>query len=452
TLYLPRAYSAPPLRRLLPASLPPPAPAPGEANPAAAPELRAKTEWLAGEVLVQDDRESIQPGDRVVLIVEDDVSFAPVMVDLAREQGFKALVAQRGEVAITLAQKYKPDAITLDVRLPDMDGWRVLDLLKHDPATRHIPVHIVSVDPQHDRALKLGAIACLEKPVERQSLLGALEELKAFVDRQNRRLLIVEDDAAQSHALLELLSADDIETQAAASAKEALEVLARERFDCLVLDLGLADMPGFELLEALRKDESLKRLPIVIYTGRELTPQEETKLRRLAKSIIVKDARSPERLLDETSLLLHRMQAKMPERQRKALERLHQSDPALAHHKVLVVDDDVRNIFALTSVLEKQQMEVLYAENGRDAIELLEKTPGVDVVLMDVMMPEMDGYETMRAIRQIDRFRELPIVALTAKAMKGDREKCIEAGASDYIAKPVDVPQLLSMLRVWMYR
>ncbi|MBI5201995.1 MAG: response regulator, partial [Elusimicrobia bacterium] len=310
----------------------------------------------------------------------------------------------------------------------------------------------VSVDPNRERAVKLGAIACLDKPVQRESLLGALEQLKTIVERQTRRLLVVEDDQVQREALLELLKADDLETKAVATGEEALKALADERFDCLVLDLGLADIPGFELLERLRKDEALKKLPVVVYTGRELTGKEETRLRKLAKSIIIKDAKSPERLLDETSLVLHRIESKMPEKQRRTLERLHQSDPLLAKRKVLVVDDDVRNIFALTSVLERAQMEVVYAENGRDAIELLEKTPGVDMVLMDVMMPEMDGYETMRTIRGIERFKELPIIALTAKAMKGDREKCIEAGASDYIAKPVDVPQLLSMLRVWMSR
>jgi CheY-like chemotaxis protein/HAMP domain-containing protein/signal transduction histidine kinase len=409
----------------------------------------ARDGWtLAADVRVQDDRDAIAGGDRVLLIVEDDLAFAPILVELAREQGFKAIVAHRGDQAIQLAGKFKPDAITLDIRLPDMDGWRILDLLKHDSQTRHIPVHVIAADAERQRAHQFGAIACLNKPADRETLAGALEGMRVFLDRGPKSLLIVEDDDVQRKAMVELVHSDDILTDAVPTGAEALERLAERRYDCMVLDLGLSDMTGFELLERIRKDASLRQLPVIVYTGRELSAKDEAKLRRLAKSIIVKDVRSPDRLLDETSLLLHRVESRLPETKRKLLEKLHMTDPELEGKRVLIVDDDLRNIFALTSVLERQHVECLYAENGRDAIELLKSAPPVDIVLMDVMMPEMDGYETMRAIREIERFKALPIVALTAKAMKGDREKCLEAGASDYIAKPVDVPQLLSMLRV----
>jgi CheY-like chemotaxis protein/signal transduction histidine kinase/HAMP domain-containing protein len=401
---------------------------------------------------VRDDRDSVKTGELSLLIVEDDAAFAMIMVAVAREQGFKALVAQSGETAIALAQKHKPSAITLDIGLPDMEGWRVLDLLKHDPQTRHIPVEVVSGDDERQRALKVGARGSLRKPVSREDLAAHLIEVKAFINRQTRTLLLVEDDETQRKALAALLDSDDVQTTAVATGEEALKAVAAGHYDCMVLDLGLADMSGFELLEKMKADESLRYVPVIVYTGKELTAKEETKLRKLAKTIIVKDARSLERLLDETSLYLHRQEARLSQEQRQMLLSGQRLDPQLVGKRVLVVDDDVRNIFALTSVLERQKIEVFYAENGKDGIAMLEKTPNVDVVLMDVMMPEMDGYETMRAIRNIPKFKDLPIISLTAKAMKGDREKCLEAGASDYIAKPVEPSQLLSLVRVWAYR
>ena len=282
--------------------------------------------------------------------------------------------------------------------------------------------------------------------------MSALNNIKQFIERPVKRLLIVEDDELQRSSVLELIGNSDVASTAVSTGEEALAALQAEPFDCIVLDLGLPDMTGFELIAQIQGDLNLGNLPIIIYTGKELTPQEETELRRISDSIIIKDVRSPERLLDETSLFLHRVQANLPDSKRLMLEQLQQNDPILANQRVLIVDDDVRNIFALTSMLERYQMQVLYAENGQDGITMLQNNPYIDLVLMDVMMPEMDGYQTIRHIREIEQFATLPIIALTAKAMKGDREKCIEAGASDYITKPVDTEQLLSLLRVWLYR
>ncbi|HLK57257.1 MAG TPA: response regulator, partial [Chthonomonadaceae bacterium] len=401
---------------------------------------------------VEDDRTTIESGDQVLLVVEDDPTFARILLDRAREKGFKGLVATQGEAVPALVRRYNPNAITLDIRLPDVDGWTVLDRLKHDPGTRHIPVHIISATEDPLRGLKQGALAFLQKPVTREGLDDALGNIKGFVERKEKRLLLVEDDEAQRNSLVELIGNGDVRTTAVSTGAEALAALAAERFDCMVLDLGLPDMTGFELIETIRKQEGLVELPIVIYTGRALTRKQETELRRLADTIIVKDVKSPERLLDETTLFLHRVQADLPPSQRQMLDQVRLNDPILAGKKILIVDDDVRNIFALTSLLERHQMNVVYAENGKDGIEILQNTPDVDIVLMDVMMPEMDGFETMRTIRKKAKFRTLPIIALTAKAMKGDRESCIDAGASDYIAKPVDTEQLLSLLRVWLYR
>jgi hypothetical protein len=401
---------------------------------------------------IADDRDQIQPRDRVLLIIEDDTKFAQILLDMARQQGFKGLVALRSDTGLAMAREFKPDAITLDIRLPEMDGWTVLDRLKHDPNTRHIPVHILSVEEGRQRGLQLGAIAYLQKPVSREDLTEALSGIKGFVERQVKNLLVVEDNATQRQSIVELIGNSDVATTAVGSGAEALEALKSGYYDCLVLDLGLPDMTGFELIEQIKQEVSLSKLPIIVYTGKELTRAEETELKRMADSIIIKGVQSPERLLDETALFLHRVQANLPQPQQKILEKLHQTDPVLRGKKVLIVDDDVRNIFALTSMLERHQMQILYTENGRDGLEMLRNNPDIDVVLMDVMMPEMDGYETMQAIRQMGEFTMLPMIALTAKAMKGDREKCIEAGASDYITKPVDPEQLLSLLRVWLYR
>ncbi|MEH2198561.1 HAMP domain-containing protein [Nostoc sp.] len=402
--------------------------------------------------LINDDRATIAIGDRVLLIVEDDVNFARILIDMAQQHGFKVITAQNGSTGLSLAQQFLPSAVLLDIRMPEMDGWTVLDRLKHDPNTRHIPVHIMTVEEGQQRSLQLGAIAYLQKPLTSETISEALVKIKGFVERQVKNLLVVEDDDTQRHSIVELIGNNDVYTTAVATGAEALEAILTQHFDCLVLDLGLPDMTGFELIDRIKLLPNGKTLPIIVYTGREISKAQETELRRIAETIIIKDVRSPERLLDETALFLHRIQANLPAPKRQILEQLHSIDYLLAGKKALIVDDDMRNIFALTSMLERYQIQVLYAENGREGITLLENTPDIDVVLMDVMMPEMDGYETTSLIRQNEQFKSLPIIALTAKAMQGDREKCIEAGASDYITKPVDTEQLLSLLRVWLYR
>ncbi|MBW4540503.1 MAG: response regulator [Myxacorys chilensis ATA2-1-KO14] len=399
-----------------------------------------------------DDRDSIQPGDRVLLIIEDDVKFAKILLDMARQQGFKGLVALRSQTGLALAQQFRPNAIMLDIHLPDGDGWMVLDRLKRDPNSRHIPIHVLSSDDQRQRGLQSGAIAYLLKPISPEALSQVLTDIKHFIERRVRNLLIVEDDVVQAQSIIELIGNGDVKSTAVYTGAEAIEALQTNTFDCVVIDLGLPDINGLDLIEQIKQEERLADLPIIVYTGKELTRQEETQLKRLAETIIVKDVRSPERLLDETSIFLHRVQSNLPQPKRQMLESLRQIDPVLANKKVLVVDDDVRNIFAITSLLEGYQMQVEYAENGRDGIDVLQAHSDIDVVLMDIMMPEMDGYETMQTIRQANQFAALPIIALTAKAMQGDREKCIEAGASDYITKPVDSEQLISLLRVWLYQ
>jgi CheY-like chemotaxis protein len=409
-------------------------------------------ESLLAESDVQDDRASITDDDRVVLMIEDDLSFMNILMDLAREKGFKCLAATRGDVGLAMARRYQPDAITLDINLPVLDGWTVLDRLKHDPATRHIPVHIISLMEEAQRGMRLGAMAHLAKPVEREALEAAFSSLTGFIDRKVRSLLIVEDNDVERQSIVELIGNGDVRSTAVATGAEALAALGGQSFDCLVLDLGLSDMTGFELLEKMKDDARLSQIPVIVYTGKELTKKQETELRRFAETIIIKDVKSPDRLLDETALFLHRVESNLPVEKRKMLEQLHQHEPALAGRKALIVDDDIRNIFALTSVLEQHDMTVVYAETGKDGMRILQEVPDIDVVLMDVMMPEMDGYEAMRRVRGLPAFKELPIIALTAKAMKGDREKCIEAGASDYITKPVDTEQLVSLLRVWLSR
>jgi CheY-like chemotaxis protein/signal transduction histidine kinase/HAMP domain-containing protein len=406
----------------------------------------------AGPNVLDDDREVIEPGDPVVLIIENDESFASILLDLAREKTFKALVALDGESGLLLAQQYKPDAITLDINLPAIDGWTVLDRLKSQPETRHIPVHIVSVVEKRQWGLQRGALSYIEKPVTKEALEDAFDRIRSDMDRRVKNLLVVESDDAQRRSIIELIGAEDVDITAVATAEEALAELARQRFDCMVLDLALGETNGFQLLEQIKGDPGLRDLPVISYTGKELTLAEEAQLQRFAETIVMKDARSPERLLDETALFLHRVEARLPEHKRRMLEQLHAADSVFSGKQVLIVDDDIRNIFALTSALEEYGMNLAFAENGREALAQLRQRPETAIVLMDVIMPEMDGYETMRQIRHLPEFQALPIIALTARAMSGDREKCITAGASDYITKPVEVEQLLSLMRVWLYQ
>ena len=401
---------------------------------------------------IADDRDNLQPGDAVLLIVEDDPHYARLLCDLSRDKGFKVLVALRGTEALALAREFHPTAVSLDVFLPDMLGWTVLNHLKQDPATRHIPVQMLTLDEDRHHGLARGAFAFVTKPTSPEELQSALSRIKDYAAPRRKRLLIVEDNPAEQLSIRELLGYEDIDVTVADTGAEALDRVSKESFDCVVLDLRLPDMSGFDILERMRDIPAAIDLPVVVFTGKELSPEEDARLHTLARSVVVKGVESPERLLDETALFLHRVVADLPQEKQKMLDRLHRSDEALIGKKVLVVDDDMRNIFALSSVLERRGMAVLTAGTGREAISMLESTPDVAIVLMDIMMPEMDGYATMQVIRQNPSFRRLPIIALTAKAMKGDREKCLEAGASEYLAKPVNTEQLLSALRMWLHR
>jgi HAMP domain-containing protein/CheY-like chemotaxis protein len=444
TLYLPQTYVGP------------------IASPAFAADRRWTTPSTASltaasvieraEERIPDDRDNLQPGDAVLLIVEDDAHYARLLCDLSHDKGFKVLVAMRGAEALSLAREFHPTAVSLDVFLPDMLGWTVLNHLKQDPSTRHIPVQMLTLDEDRHHGLARGAFSFVTKPTTPEGLEEALSRIKEYSAPRRKRLLIVEDNPAEQLSIKELLGYEDLDITTVDSGIGALSLLNERPFDCVVLDLRLPDMSGFEVLERLRDTPSLSDLPVVVFTGKELSAEEDARLHTLARSVVVKDVESPERLLDETALFLHRVVGDMPIEKQKMLDKLHRSDDALVGKKVLVVDDDVRNIFALSSVLERRGMTVLTAGTGREAIQTLEKTPDTSIVLMDIMMPEMDGYETMQVIRQNAAFRRLPIIALTAKAMKGDREKCLEAGASEYLAKPVNTDQLLSGLRMWLHR
>jgi CheY-like chemotaxis protein/nitrogen-specific signal transduction histidine kinase len=401
---------------------------------------------------IPDDRLEIEPGDAILLIVEDDPHYARVMVDLARDEGFKVLVAMRGADALDLARQYQPSAVSLDVFLPDMLGWTVLSQLKQNPLTRHIPVQIITLDEDRQHGLARGAFSFVTKPTTTEGLEDALARIKEYTARRRKRLLVVEDNPDEQLSIAELLGHDDIEIATAATGAEALAALKEQPSDCVVLDLRLPDMSGFEVLEQIRSDAQISDVPVVVFTGRELSAEEDAQLHTMARSIVVKGVESPERLLDETALFLHRVVTDLPAEKQRMLERLNSSDEDLVGRTVLLVDDDARNIFALSSVLERRGMRVLTATTGSEAIQLIDSTPDLAIVLMDIMMPEMDGYQTIEAIRAKPALRRLPIVALTAKAMKGDREKCLEAGASDYLAKPVNTEQLLSALRMWLHR
>jgi HAMP domain-containing protein/CheY-like chemotaxis protein len=442
TLYLPLKYAGPPV-------------AAGASNSKAATAAEPVIYHRMSErplEPVADDREDLRPGDMVLLVVEDDPHYARILVDLAHDNGFKVLVAATGADALTLANDYHPTAISLDVFLPDMLGWTVLSQLKQNPATRHIPVQIITLEEDRQHGLSRGAFSFITKPASTEGLEVAISRIKDFSRPRRKRLLVVEDNAAERFSITELLSHDDIDIVTADTGANALAILENHETDCMVLDLRLPDMSGFEILEKMRGDERLAEVPVIVFTGRELTVDEEAQLHSIARSVVVKGVESPERLLDETALFLHRLVSDLPPDKQRMLEKLHNSDEDLIARSVLLVDDDARNIFALSSMLERRGMRVLTATTGKEAIAILESTPDVAIVLMDIMMPEMDGYQTMQEIRKNNRLRRLPIIALTAKAMKGDREKCVAAGASDYLAKPVNTEQLLAALRMWLHR
>jgi HAMP domain-containing protein/CheY-like chemotaxis protein/signal transduction histidine kinase len=442
TLYLPIAYAGPSVA-MRPTTLPA-SHAPAPSMPIVLPERPIEQ--------IPDDRHEIQPGDSILLIVEDDPHYCRVLIDLARVKGFKVLVAMRGADALELAKQYQPNAVSLDVFLPDMLGWSVLSQLKQNPLTRHIPVQIITLDEDKHHGLARGAFSFVTKPTSTEGVEAALRRIKEYSTPRRKRLLVVEDNPAEQLSISELLGYDDVEIETAGTGRDALAALRRHPADCVVLDLRLPDMSGFEVLEQLGADETLSEVPVVVFTGRELSAEEDARLHTMARSIVVKGVESPERLLDETALFLHRVVTDLPVEKQRMLERLTTSDEDLVSRTVLLVDDDARNIFALSSVLERRGMRVLTATTGNEAIKLIESNNDIAIVLMDIMMPEMDGYQTMEEIRKNANFRRLPIIALTAKAMKGDREKCLDAGASDYLAKPVNTEQLLSALRSWLHR
>ena len=401
--------------------------------------------------MVADDRKSLTREDKSILIIEDDPRFSKVLRDLSQERGFKVLVAGDGETGLHFADYYRPSAVILDVGLPGMDGWTVMNRLKENSATRHIPVHFISAVDKTLDAMKMGAVGYITKPVSMEKVEEVFTKLDGFINKAFKDLLLVEDDEAQRRAVSALLGNGDIRITGAGTGEQAMKELIKGNYDCIVLDLGLPDMPGVELLKQIRNHEDLCHIPIIIYTGKELSKKEEITINEYAEKIIIKGAKSPEKLIDETTLFLHRVESNLPRKNRDLLAKIHDKESILKDKKILLVDDDMRNVYALTNILEQNAMNVVAAINGKNGIEKLTANPDTDLVLMDIMMPEMDGYEAMDIIRKDKKFAKLPIIALTAKAMKGDRAKCIEAGASDYLAKPVDTDKLLSMLRVWLY-
>jgi HAMP domain-containing protein/signal transduction histidine kinase/DNA-binding response OmpR family regulator len=401
---------------------------------------------------IEDDRNAIEEGDQVLLIIEDDPHYARILLGLARDKGFKGVVAMKGALGLSLARQFRPSAISLDIFLPDMLGWTVLNHLKLDSALRHIPVQIVTLEEERQHGLAHGAFSYIVKAPTTESLENSLARIKDFTTPRKKRLLVVEDNDIERQSIIELVGYADVEIVPVSNGSEALDALLKEKFDCVVLDLRLPDMSGFDLLEKIHVEPEVREVPVVVYTGKDLSADEQAHLRAMAKSIVLKDVQSPERLLDETSLFLHRVVTELPPEKQQMLERLHRSSDVLRDRKILVVDDDARNIFALTSLLENHEMDVASVTSGQAAIDVIRSTPDISIVLMDIMMPDMDGYQTIREIRKSPEFHTLPIIALTAKAMKGDREKCLDAGASDYISKPVNTDELLSLLRIWLFR
>jgi CheY-like chemotaxis protein len=406
--------------------------------------------------VVEDDRDRVRagvaPGERVILVVEDDLIFASLLRDTVREHGFHAIVAMDGESGLALAELYTPNAIILDVMLPHIDGWGVMRSIKDNPRTRHIPVHFITCLEDRQKALNMGAVGFVTKPVDARQLGEVFTLIRAAIDQTAKKLLVVEDDENEAKSVAALLEMSGLEIAIARTGKEALARLQQENFDCMVLDLGLADMSGFDLLEHLKQQGKNSQVPVIVHSGRNLSAEDERRLRHYSDSIIIKGAKSPERLLNEVSLFLHMVETSLPQEKQNMIRRALDKEAMFERRKVLLVDDDMRNIFSLSSVLGDKGMQIVEATNGHEALAELEAHPDVDIILMDIMMPEMDGYETMRLIRKNPRFARIPIIAVTAKAMVSDQKLCLDAGASDYIAKPIDLDKLFSLMRVWLYQ
>ncbi len=399
-----------------------------------------------------DDRRKIDKGDRVLLIIEDDPHFAKILLGLCRGRGFKCLLATNGEAGLTDADEFQPDAIILDLRLPAMSGMTVLGRLKKNLRTRHIPVHVMSVEEKRNEVLQMGAVGFLSKPADKERLEDALKRIETTISTKARSVLVVEDRKVEREAILKLIGNGDVTSVGAETGEEALQLLRTRVFDCMILDIKLPDFSGFDLLDKMEKDETLSRPAVIIYTGRDLTKDEIVRLNKFSQTIIIKGVKSEDRLFDEVALFLHRVVADLPESKQRTLERVRHREGLFEGKKILVVDDDMRNVFALRSLLQGRGFEIFAAKTGKEALRHLDEHSDVDIVLMDIMMPEMDGFEAMRKIRAQEKFMKLPIIALTAKAMVGDRDKCLEAGANDYLSKPIDGESLLSLLRVWLTR
>lgn len=413
-------------------------------------EVTKESESSIG-VHVKDDREGVNIETKTLLIIEDDVNFAAILKEQAHDRGFKVLIAEDGETGLHFADYYRPCAIVLDIGLPGIDGWTVMERLKKDPELRHIPVHFMSGHEDSLPAMQMGAVGYMKKPITLEEITDAFKKIESTLSSKVHKLLIVEDDQLQRESLEELISGKDVAIYGVATGKEAYDKMKSITYDCVILDLGLEDMSGYDLLDKVKNDELISQTPIIIYTGRDLSPEEELRLKKYADSIIIKGAKSPDRLLEETALFLHRVDADLPDDQKNDTNKSSKRQEVLAGKNILIVDDDMRNIFALSNILEEKDINVIVARDGAESIEKVKEHPDIDLVLMDIMMPKMDGYEAMGHIRKLKNRESLPIIALTANAMKGDRSKCIEAGANDYLAKPVDNNKLISMLRVWMY-
>jgi CheY-like chemotaxis protein len=402
---------------------------------------------------MDDDADNIEPEDRVLLIVENDASFAQLLMEMAHENGFKALISARGSDALPIARERKIDAVTLDINLHDLDGWRILARLKDDLKTRHIPVYIITTEEAQARGLRSGALGILTKPLKsKDDLREVFARIDQIAKTHTKHLLITSKDENRRQHLISVLEEPNLQISEASTGEETLTKIRDNPFAAVVIDSELADMTGLDLIEEIKKDTHLSDIPIIAYVPGNISKKDELHLKRLGQAMNLKEVHSEERLLDECALFLHQDISKIKESKHKIIQRLYQAETVLKGKKILIVDDDIRNIFAMTSLLERYEMQIFSAETGKIALEQLHSQPDIDAVLMDIMMPDMDGYDTMRAIRKFSKFRTLPMIAVTAKAMKGDRDKCIEAGASDYIAKPVDSAELLSMLRLWLHR
>jgi len=401
---------------------------------------------------ITDDRAQIQKGDKVILIVEDDTNFAKALLDYTRTKGYKGVITVRGDEGIDLARQYKPVGILLDIELPVKNGWEVMEELKADPQTRHIPVHIMSSNELRKESLQKGAIDFINKPIALDQMQEVFKKIEYVLSKQGKKVLIIEENPKHAQALAYFLETFSVNAEMSSDIGEGISALKRDNVDCVILDMGIPDQRAYETLEAVKNNPGLENLPIIIFTGKSLSKRGEQKIKQYADSIVIKTAFSYQRILDEVSLFLHLVEEnKQPEKQTGKYKMLGAFNEVLTDKTILIADDDIRNIFSLTKALEQHKMNVLSAMDGREALKQLQENNNVDIVLMDIMMPEMDGYETTRQIRQDFRWRNLPVIAVTAKAMSGDREKCIQAGASDYISKPVDIDQLLSLLRVWLY-